>query len=182
MLYTGRPLIVENKHSLKGENRFHIQTLHDTFKPYVQTTSGNRKPKFFTDVLAKHTKSGDSIYDTMLGSLTLEMVELLRIISTRGYGESDMQNVVQMITKIRHVHNIGKKPSTHLVRFIDALYQQVAFRTDYIGVCYNDVHTMGGSLLFATPTEGVRSDIAQILFALQRTVPSAELLYTSWKD
>lgn len=184
VLYSGRPLVLENRYQNNMQKDFHniMDTIQTTLKPYVSITSGKRKPKFYTDLITTHIKRWTNVVESMSGYMSLAMVQNLTTISKRWYSEDDIKNTIQTLSKTRHIYNILSKPSNHLVRFIDSIYQEIGFRTEQMWVCYNDINSMWGSLVFATPTEWIRNDMTQILFALQRLIPGVELLYASRRD
>ncbi len=184
ILYSWRPLVLENRYQNNIKTDFHnlLDDVQMKLKPYVLVSSGKRKPRFYTDLITPHVKKWNNILESVNGYMSLAMLKIITSICSRWYTEDDIKGMIQTITKIRHMYNILHKPSNHLVKLIDSIYQQIGFRSDQIWVCYNDVNKMGGSLIFATPIEWIRNDVSQILFALQRMIPWVELLYASWRD
>lgn len=184
VLYSGRPLVLENKYKPSMKNPFHnlMDTMQNTFKPYVSITSGKRKPKFYVDLIASHLKKWSNVVEAMVGYMSLVMVDVIGSLSARWYSEDDIKNITQTLSQIRHIQNILTKPSDHLCKFIESFYQEVSNKTGEMWVCYNDINTMWWSIIFAAPIEWMRNDMTHILFALQRLAPGAELLYASWRD
>lgn len=183
VIYSGRPTLSEHitRDNSKEQNDVLENTI-STFKHIIQNSSAQRKPTFYKNILKEFEKWNENIIHTLLGYNSFEVLQAIKKIYTQWYSEEDIKKLLLAITKTRHALNAAKRASSNLSALITCLQQFFGHRPDLLWISYNDSNTMGWSLFFVTPIEGLRKNIINTIHQAQFDFPWSELLYANWLD
>jgi hypothetical protein len=154
-----------------------------TFKHSLHSISSNRKPTFYKHLIKNGEKGAPhDMMQSLLGYMSLEMLYTLQMLYQKGHTEEDIKKCILAVTRLRHAHNVIRKSSSYLTGMITCLQQFFGFRVDLLGLTYSESNSMGGSLLFITPLEGLRKNIMNSVSQAKRDFPACEMIYASRSD
>lgn len=109
----------------------------------------------------EHMKEDNiAIYQETLSTVSFELLSMFLKVCSNGYTESNLKYFIYAIGKVNMANAILRRTSSFLRAIIDLFYTPFAGKGKMLGMGFNDTNILWGCLLFVTPSETFRQQIA----------------------
>ena len=182
LAYTGKPITIQQViTNIQTNTSYLLETMCSVWERLREVRPWFEESGAYED-FEHMTQDNITIYQETLSTVSFELLSMFFKVLANGYTESNLKYFIYAIWKVNMANAILRRTSSYLRAIIDSFYIPFGWKWKMLGVGFNDTNIMGWCLLFVTPAETFREQVAKALEIAGVDMIKLIEIYTNWKD